>query len=41
MLHGDILDEVLRMAPERQAQARAAIAEVEEQVRTQVSGLRS
>ena len=32
-IHGDILDEVAKMSPERQAKARAAILEVEEQVR--------
>lgn len=32
VLHGDILDGVARMPPDRQARARAAIQEVEEQV---------
>ena len=35
--HGDILDEVAKMSPERQGRARAAIAEVEEQVRQTVA----
>ena len=32
-VHGDILDEVAKMSPERQARAKAAIAEVEQQAR--------
>ena len=32
-VHGDILDEVAKMSPERQARARAGILEVEEQAR--------
>jgi hypothetical protein len=37
--HGDILDEVAKMSPERQARARAAILEVEEQVRLAIGSV--